>query len=151
MKRFLSVLGMKILQPTFVPRTQKAGVKGSMNQQGTLSSNPDYDSENGDTYGIFLHLDNDNFYDSDFSYMIPLVRYSEEESRGDVEKHIQSCHISYRENHTPDVIDRELDSLPDLLHLNDFRIKAKVTCQHITDRYGRKFREINANLDHDLA
>jgi hypothetical protein len=45
MKRFLSVLGMKILQPNLVPRTQKAGVKGSMNQQGTLSSNPDYDSE----------------------------------------------------------------------------------------------------------
>ena len=69
---------------------------------GSLKCNVDYDSE-GECYGTVLKLDNDKFYGSDFGYMIALVNGMQ-----DVEN-IVECHINYKETHTPNMSDKDLD------------------------------------------
>ena len=76
--------------------------------EGVLTCNLDYDcnEEENDTV---LTFDNDDFYGSDFSYMIPLVSYMEEEMHGSFGKEINSCHVYHKEDNTPNMTDEELD------------------------------------------
>lgn len=69
---------------------------------GTLKCNVDYDSEDG-SYGTVLKLENDEFYGSDFGYMIALINGMQ-----DVEN-IVECHIGYKETHTSSMNDKDLD------------------------------------------
>ena len=130
--------------------------------EGTLKCNIDYDSEGG-IYGTILKLENDEFYGSDFGYMIALINRMQ-----DCES-IVECHIGYKETHTLSMSNEELDcydhwddgvswnegelnrkelehicihaicvhneySLLDLLRLNDFWIEALVKCQHFASQ-----------------
>ena len=69
---------------------------------GTLKCNIDYDSEGG-IYGTILKLENDEFYGSDFGYMIALINRMQ-----DCES-IVECHIGYKETHTLSMGNEELD------------------------------------------
>ena len=130
--------------------------------EGTLKCNIDYDSEGG-IYGTILKLENDEFYGSDFGYMIALINRMQ-----DCES-IVECHIGYKETHTLSMSNEELDcydhwddgvswnegelnrkelehicihaicvhneySLLDLLRLNDFWIESLVKCQHFASQ-----------------
>ena len=70
--------------------------------EGTLKCNVDYDSEDG-SYGTVLKLENDEFYGSDFGYMIALINRMQ-----DCES-IVECHIGYKETHTLSMSNEELD------------------------------------------
>ena len=70
--------------------------------EGTLKCNIDYDSEGG-IYGTILKLENDEFYGSDFGYMIALINRMQ-----DCES-IVECHIGYKETHTLSMSNEELD------------------------------------------
>ena len=130
--------------------------------EGTLKCNIDYDSEGG-IYGTILKLENDEFYGSDFGYMIALINEMQDR------ENIVECHIGYKETHTLSMSNEELDcydhwddgvswnegelnrkelehicihaicvhneySLLDLLRLNDFWIEALVKCQHFASQ-----------------
>ena len=69
---------------------------------GSLKCNIDYGSE-GECYDTILKLDNDEFYGSDFGYMIALINEMQ-----DIEN-IVECHINYKETHTPNMSEKELD------------------------------------------
>ena len=69
---------------------------------GTLKCNVDYDSEDG-SYGTVLKLENDEFYGSDFGYMIALINKMQDS------ENIVECHIGYKERHTPNMSDKDLD------------------------------------------
>ena len=69
---------------------------------GTLKCNVDYDSEDG-SYGTVLKLENDEFYGSDFGYMIALINGMQDS------ENIVECHIGYKETHTLSMGNEELD------------------------------------------
>ena len=69
---------------------------------GSLKCNVDYGLE-GECYDTVLKLDNDEFYGSDFGYMITLINGMQ-----DVEN-IVECHIGYKETHTSSMNDKDLD------------------------------------------
>ena len=68
---------------------------------GSLKCNVDYESE-GECYGTIPKLNNDEFYRSDFGYMIALINRMQ-----DVEN-IVECHIGYKETHTSSMNDKDL-------------------------------------------
>ena len=68
---------------------------------GTLKCNVDYDSEDG-SYGTVLKLENDEFYGSDFGYMIALINGMQDS------ENIVECHIGYKETHTLNMSDKDL-------------------------------------------
>ena len=70
--------------------------------EGTLKCNVDYDSEDG-SYGTVLKLENDEFYGSDFGYMIALINGMQDS------ENIVECHIGYKEMHTLSMSNEELD------------------------------------------
>jgi hypothetical protein len=70
--------------------------------EGTLKCNVDYDSEDG-SYGTVLKLENDEFYGSDFGYMIALINEMQDR------ENIVECHIGYKETHTLSMSNEELD------------------------------------------
>ena len=70
--------------------------------EGTLKCNVDYDSEDG-SYGTILKLENDEFYGSDFGYMIALINEMQDR------ENIVECHIDYKETHTLSMSNEELD------------------------------------------
>ena len=70
--------------------------------EGTLKCNVDYDSEDG-SYGTVLKLENDEFYGSDFGYMIALINEMQDR------ENIVECHIGYKETHTLSKSNEELD------------------------------------------
>lgn len=72
---------------------------------GTLRHDAEYDPDK-DT-GDVLRLDNDEYYGSDFTYMIPLAWLLEEGFRGEG-RDIQSCWAVYDKRHTPTSSDEEL-------------------------------------------
>ena len=69
---------------------------------GTLKCNVDYDSEDG-SYGTVLKLENDEFYGSDFGYMIALINGMQDS------ENIVECHIGYKETHTLNMSEKELN------------------------------------------
>ena len=70
--------------------------------EGTLKCNVDYDSEDG-SYGTVLKLENDEFYGSDFGYMIALINEMQDR------ENIVECHIGYKETHTLSMSNEDLD------------------------------------------
>ena len=70
--------------------------------EGTLKCNVDYDSEDG-SYGTVLKLENDEFYGSDFGYMIALINEMQDR------ENIVEWHIGYKETHTLSMSNEELD------------------------------------------
>ena len=70
--------------------------------EGTLKCNVDYDSEDG-SYGTVLKLENDEFYGSDFAYMIALINKMQDS------ENIVECHIGYKETHTLNMSEKELN------------------------------------------
>jgi hypothetical protein len=68
---------------------------------GSLKCNVDYGSE-GECYDTVLKLENDEFYGSDFGYMIALINEMQ-----DIEN-IVECHIGYKETHTLNMSDKDL-------------------------------------------
>jgi len=63
-----------------------------------------------------LHLADDDYYGSDFSYMLYLLRENDEKDRYCLDN-IEECGIYHREDNTPDMTDEELDC--DWTFLND--------------------------------
>jgi len=77
------------------------------NVEGSLSCNLDYlkDEPNED----ILYLDNDEYYGSDFAYMMSLVWLMEDELHGDFGRNIEECSIRHEASNSPDMTDKELD------------------------------------------
>lgn len=83
--------------------------------EGILNTGVDYDPENGD-YNTVLHLDTDDYYGSDFAYMLYVLKENDEKSLFDLDN-IEECGIYHSEDNTPDMTDKELDC--DWEFLND--------------------------------
>lgn len=75
--------------------------------EGKLTLGVDYDPEEGD-YGTVLHLDNDEYYGSDFPYMLGTIRYMGEEFRCSM-SYIDECHVNHSKGNTPEMSDAELN------------------------------------------
>lgn len=88
---------------------------------GSLKCVVDYDFEEG-SYHTILHLDNDEFYDSDFGYMLSLVNGMQDINS------IVECKICYEETHTSVMSDEELncyDYWDDSVSWNEGRLNRK--------------------------
>lgn len=77
------------------------------NVEGSLSCNLDYikDEQNEDV----LCLENDEYYGSDFAYMMSLVWYLEDELHGDFGRNIEECSIRHEASNTPNMTNEEWD------------------------------------------
>lgn len=83
--------------------------------EGTLNTGVEYDKEEGD-YDTVLHLDNDNYYGSDFSYMLYVLTENDEKNRYSLDN-IEECGVYHHEGNAPDMSDKELNC--DWTFLND--------------------------------
>lgn len=83
--------------------------------KGTLNTGVEYDSEEGD-YDTVLHLKNDDYYGSDFSYMLYVLSENDEKCRFRIDN-IEECGVSHSETNTPDMTDEDLGC--DWTFLND--------------------------------
>lgn len=83
--------------------------------EGTLNAGVEYDPEDGD-YDTVLHLHDDDYYGSDFAYMLYVVAENDEKSHYGLDN-IEECSISHNEENTPDMTDKELNC--DWEFLND--------------------------------
>jgi len=143
--------------------------------EGSLMIDVDYEKD--EVCKDILQLSDDNFYGSDFAYMINLIGESEEFHSYYFGRNIEECNIHHREECTLEENEckNELDdgvswaegnlcnsafndivichaahsicthhpySIPDLLRINSYWIDVKVTCQHITDQQGRRYKDL---------
>lgn len=82
------------------------------NIDGALRVGCEYDPEDKD-YGTVLHFDNDDYYGSDFSYMIYVVEEHEELMHGNFGKNIEDCLISHFDSNNSNMSDEELGCVND--------------------------------------
>lgn len=75
--------------------------------EGTLDTGIEYDPDDGD-FGTVLHMENDEAYGSDFSYMLYVIHENAKACRFCIDK-IESCLISYSDSHCPEMTDKELE------------------------------------------
>lgn len=83
--------------------------------EGTLNTGVEYDKEEGD-YDTVLHFDNDDYYGSDFSYMLYVLTENDLASYSCLD-YIEECSVCHYADNTPDMTDEELDC--DWTFLND--------------------------------
>lgn len=83
--------------------------------EGTLNTGVEYDPEEG-VYDTVLHLDNDDYYGSDFPYMLYVLCENDYENHHSI-SYIENCIISHSEGNTLDMTDEELGC--DWTFLND--------------------------------
>lgn len=83
--------------------------------EGTLNTGVEYDKEEGD-YDTVLHLANDDFYGSDFSYMLYVLTENDQASHSCLDN-IEECSVFHHTDNTSDMTDKELDC--DWTFLND--------------------------------
>lgn len=83
--------------------------------EGILNTGVEYDKEEGD-YDTVLRLENDDYYGSDFAYMLYVLRENDEKSHFNL-NNIEECGIRHCETNTPDMTDKELEC--DWTFLND--------------------------------
>lgn len=83
--------------------------------EGTLNTGVEYDKEEGD-YDTVLHLTNDDYYGSDFSYMLYVLTENGQASHSCLDN-IEECGVFHHTDNTPDMTDKELDC--DWTFLND--------------------------------
>jgi hypothetical protein len=76
-------------------------VKGSLKIEVNYGEN--------ENYGDVLHLEDDNYYSSDFNYMIALIGLSEEYQYHEFGRNIEDVRIIHRENFISLSTDEELD------------------------------------------
>lgn len=83
--------------------------------EGTLNTGVEYDPEEGD-YDTVLHLADDDYYGSDFSYMLYVLHENDKKCRSCL-TNIEECCICHRDENTPDMTDKDLNC--DWEFLND--------------------------------
>lgn len=83
--------------------------------EGNLTAGVEYDKEEGD-YDTVLQFDNDDYYGSDFAYMLYVLRMNNEKRRGCLSG-IEDCILHHNDRNTPDMTDAELGC--DWTFLND--------------------------------
>lgn len=74
--------------------------------EGTLNTDVEYDKDEGD-YDTVLHLDSDDYYGSDFSYMLSVLSENDEKRHYSL-TNIEECNVWHKEDYTPDMTDEEL-------------------------------------------
>lgn len=117
--------------------------------EGKLWVEVDFCPDDGD-YGTVIYWDNDDYYRSDFAYMLTVIRYNQEEKPCTLGE-IDSCHVNHLSTNFPEMSDTELGC--DFYNLDDGSNWAESvwhqSLKHI--RFGHAFYAIYDYLPFSLA